>query len=197
MRIIGVHGYKASSQHNFWPWLKDELKKAGHDIIIPDLPNPSEPDPDEWLETLLNKIGTLYADDIIIGHSLGAPTALKFLEAAEARQTPHAVMLISPSWRIKAEKFRGFFLSELDYEVLMWKAKLFTILHDQGDNVIPLSHGQRFSKLLQANLVITENNGHFDGEKYEVILDTLNKLISTEVPYAPGESLDDEFSEIN
>lgn len=194
MRIIGVHGYKASSKHNFWPWLYNELRRQGHEVIIPDLPNPAEPNPDEWVQTLLDQIGTLHADDIVIGHSLGAPTALKFIEAAEARQTPHAVLLIAPSWRIKAEKFRGFFLSELDYEVLMWRAKLFAVIHDEKDDIIPISHGEKFAQLLQGNLTRTSGNGHFDSQEYPVILEILQKLIKTEVPYAPGESLPDEFS---
>ena len=155
MRYIFVHGYNASPDINFWPWLKNELRKKGHDVIAPVLPNSENPDSIEWVQTLIDEVGHVSEQDIIIGHSLGAPAALKFLEAAEAYSTPKGVLLIAPIWQIKNEKFLGHFLNELDFNVLMWRAKLFAVLHDKEDTIIPFDHGQKYANVLHSQFVET------------------------------------------
>ncbi len=193
MRFIFVHGYKASPESNFWPWLYDELRKQGHEIVNPQLPNPENPDPIEWVQTLLDASGALSQDDIIIGHSLGAPTALKFLEAAEAVSTPKGVLLISPVWHINNEKFTGHFLNELDFDVLMWRAKLFGVLHDRKDDVIPFDHGEKYAKVLHAKIYSTEGNGHFKDAEYPIMLDIVREMMEKDIPYEPGMSLENQY----
>lgn len=194
MRIIGVHGYKSNPKMNFWPELYDAYRSAGHDVVIPELPNSAEPDIEIWLETLQKEVGTLNSDDILVGHSLGGPTLMKFLELAEARSTPKGVLLIAPAWRIKHERFAGFFIHELDFEILMWKAHKFIVMHDAEDPVLPTSQGQKYADLLGVELVKTTGNEHFNNSGFLDIKKQLDKLVDFEVEYAPGESLDDEYS---
>lgn len=193
MKILLVHGYKASPEHNFFPWLRDRLRDLGHEVILPVLPEPAAPNPEEWTKTLLEALPIVDDETIVVGHSLGAISALRFLEAAEARSRPKGALLIAPPWRIKSETFNGFFLDELDFEVLMWKASRFTVLHADDDKLIPRDHAEKYAKVLSAKLVTPETGGHFQGEKYDLILSEINALIEEEIVYAPGKSLDDEF----
>lgn len=196
MRIILIHGYKATPATNFFPWLHEELRKNGFDVVVPELPNPMEPDRDLWTKTLLEVVGTLSSEDIIVGHSLGGAAALRFLEAAEARTTPHACVLISTPWMIKDERFRGFFLTELDHDVLMWRASKFTVIHAKDDSVIPVDHAKRYADVFHAKLVTPDTGGHFDGQEYPVILDEILSVAREPIEYAPGMSLDDEYAEL-
>lgn len=196
MRAILIHGYKASPNMNFWPWLAAELRNRGFEVIIPELPNSAEPDRDLWNTALLESIRTLTDKDIIVGHSLGGASALRFLEAAEARTTPHACVLISTPWLIRDERFRGFFLSEFDYDVLMWRASKFAVIHAKDDPTIPLDHGQRYADVFHAKFVTPEEGGHFQGEKYPVILDTILELANETIEFAPGMSLMDEYADL-
>ena len=196
MKIVLIHGYKASSKSNFFPWLKDELRKLGHDVVVPDLPNPEAPDPDEWIKTLIDTVGPVDDETIIVGHSLGSPMALRFLEAAEAYTTPRGCLLISPPWMIRSEDLRGFFLSELDFDVLMWKASQFVVVHDKADTVIPFDHAQKYADVLHAKLVATEGNGHFQGEQYPILLETIKQMIDQEIVFDPGEGLDNQYADV-
>lgn len=196
MRIIGIHGYKASPDINFWPWLKRELEKEGHEVIIPTLPNPDEPDRDVWIQTLLDAVGTLDKNDVIVGHSLGAAVALRFLEAAPARTTPHACILISPPWMIQDERFRGFFLTELDFEVIMWRASKFVVIHAKNDKVIPVAHGERYKNVFHARVLTPETGEHFQAEEYPILIDTIRETIAEPVVYAPGASLHNEYDDV-
>lgn len=196
MRIILIHGYKSSPQMNFFPWLTNELREKGFDVVVPELPNPAEPDRDAWTKALIEACGTLTANDVIVGHSIGGATALRFLEGAEAKTTPHACILISTPWMVKDDRFRGFFLTELDYDVLMWRASKFAIIHAKDDAIIPVDHAHKYADVFHAKLVTPEEGGHFQGEKYPVILDTILELANEPIEYAPGMSLQDEYADL-
>ena len=198
MKIVLIHGYKANSKSNFFPWLRDELHKLGHEVIVPDLPSPEKPDPEEWTKTLVEEVGTIDHETIILGHSLGGAAALRFLEAAEVTSTPKACILVATPWMIKSDDLRGFFMSELDFDVLMWKASKFVVVHTRDDKVIPFDHAEKYADVLHATLVERNNGeGHFkDKEQYPVLLDILKKVIEAEVEYDPGQGLSDEYENI-
>lgn len=196
MRIVLIPGYKATPKSNFFPWLQDELHRRGHEVIVADLPNPEAPERDEWNKALLEQVGPVDNETVIVGHSLGGAAALRFLEAAEARSTPHALVLIATPWMIGSEQFRGFFMTELDYEVLMWKASKMTVIHSRDDKTIPFDHAEKYAKVLHARLVDVPDAGHFQGTEYPVILHTIEELIAEPVVYASGQMLADEFAEL-
>lgn len=196
MRVILVHGYKSSPKGNFLPWLERELRARDFDVVIPELPNPEEPDRDAWNEALVKACAPLKETDIIVGHSLGGAAALRMLEAAEARSTPHAMVMISTPWMIKDEKFRGFFMSELDFEVLMWRASKFVVIHAKNDPIIPVDHAKRYASVFHAKLITPETGEHFQGEEYPVILQSILDIAAEPVVYEPGKSLNDDYTDI-
>ncbi|MEK7633133.1 MAG: alpha/beta fold hydrolase [Patescibacteria group bacterium] len=196
MRVILIHGYKATSKSGFFPWLERELRARDFDVVIPELPNPEEPDRDVWTETLVKTCAPLKETDIIVGHSLGGAAALRMLEAAEARSTPHAMVMISTPWMIKDDKFRGFFMSELDFEVLMWRASKFVVIHALNDSIIPVDHAKRYASVFHAKLVTPETGEHFQGEEYPIILQSILDVAAEPIVYEPGKSLADDYAEI-
>ena len=197
MKFILIHGYKSGPKLNFWPWLIDELKKRGHEVVAPQLPDAENPDEQAWTEALLEEVKNVDDETIVIGHSLGGAMALRFLEAVEARSTPKACLLISTPWMILSDKFRGFFMSELDFEVLMWKVSRFALLHSKDDDVIPFDHAQKYEKVLHAKLHETEEAGHFKGESYPVMLKVIDELVNEELIYEPGMSLENDFENVH
>ncbi len=197
MKFILIHGYKSGPDQGFWPWLIDELKKRGHDVVAPQLPDAENPDEQAWNEALLEEVKQVNDEVIVIGHSLGGAMALRFLEAVEARSTPKACLLISTPWMIRSEKFRGFFMSELDFEVLMWKVSRFAILHSREDDVIPFDHAEKYEKVLHAKLFAVDGAGHFLGESYPEMLKVIDELVGEEIVYRPGMSLDDDYDEVH
>lgn len=196
MRFIFIHGYKSSPEKNFWPWLRHELQAQGHEVVAPELPNPEAPSVEEWIKAMLDATRVLTDQDIIVGHSLGGALALRFLEAAEARTTPHACLLISTPWNIKDERFAGFFLTEFDFEVLMWRASKFCVLHAADDAIIPVAHAKRYADIFHAELITPENGGHFNAEEYPIIRDTALRLAAEPIVYNPGGDLNNQYADI-
>ncbi|EKD32897.1 MAG: hypothetical protein ACD_76C00121G0005 [uncultured bacterium] len=198
MRFILIHGYKSSPEKNFFPWLISELRSRGHEVIAPTLPDPENPQIDAWLELLKQETRFLKNDTVIYGHSIGAAAALRFLEMSEAASTPRACVLSSPPLMVrKPESLQAFFMSDFDFDVLMWKASEFYVIHSKDDAVVPFSHGEKYAERLHATLIATESDGHFDGAKYPVILDTLLKAASPLEESEPGSKLQNDYTGID
>ena len=79
-RVILVHGWGFNPTMNWYPWLKKELEKKGFEVIIPAMPNTNEPDINSWVFKLREFVGRDDGELILIGHSIGCQTIMRFLE---------------------------------------------------------------------------------------------------------------------
>lgn len=197
MRVILVHGFNASPQSNFHPWLAEQLREHGFEIVTPTLPlsTTDELNLPIIIEEMRRQIGYVKSDDIFLGHSLGAFIILQYLEAVEMTETPRAVVMVAAPWKVSRPEIRRLFLVDLDADVLMWKAREFVVVHSKDDALVPFAHGQTLAESLKARLVATEKDDHFLGERYPILLQTIEQITKTPFAYAPGESLTNDFVE--
>lgn len=196
MRIVLIHGYNSGPDQNFHPWLAAQLKEQGFEVIAPKLPLEGEPDALACIDALVTAVGRLDEKTIIVGHSLGAVLALRYLEAAEAASTPRAVILVGAPWQTKSEKIKNLFLSEFDYDVVAWKAKEFVVIHDKEDQLVPFDHAQKFQKMLNAELIEASGADHFMDAQYPILLQTILKKSEPLPPIEPGHSLPNRYADI-
>ena len=72
-----IHGIQGHAGKHWQAWLKKELEKSGHKVIMQSFPNPNRPDRSEWLEFLKTNIEDINIKNLVfITHSLGAVTAM-------------------------------------------------------------------------------------------------------------------------
>ncbi|MEK7529700.1 MAG: alpha/beta fold hydrolase [Patescibacteria group bacterium] len=193
MRIVLIHGFKASPQHNFWPWLSSALRERGHEVIIVALPNPEAPICSEWVDAISQSILRPGGDTIFIAHSLGCVALLHYLENAEMSGTPKSVILVSPPFRIGSETFRSFFEPPIDFDTVMWKGQEFAIIAAKDDDVIPFDHAQKYERELNGHLHALESGKHFfDAKELPLILELIDDRNSE-----PGATLPNDFSDID
>ena len=193
MRIVLVHGYKASPQQNFWPWLGSALRERGHDVIAVDLPNPEAPNCQEWVQAISQAGLRPGGDTIFIAHSLGCVALLHYLENAEMSGTPKTVILVAPPYYIGSEKFASFFSPPIDFDTVMWKGQEFAVIAAKDDDVIPFDHAQKYERELNGHLYALEGGKHFlEAKDLPLILELID---SRDVE--PGESLSNDFGDID
>ncbi len=197
MRVILIHGFNASPETNFHPWLKDQLHAKGFDVLTPTLSlTTKDLDLPAVIEQMKEQVGYLSSDDVILGHSLGAFVILQYLEAVEMTETPRAVIMVAPPWKVSNPELRRMFIADLDADVLMWKAREYVIVHSKDDTLVPIDHGRRFAKALKAKLLEVDGQGHFMDGEYPVLLEEIERISNTPFEFAPGETLEDEFKEL-
>lgn len=192
MRIVLIHGMNASPQTGFWPWLGDALRDRGHEVIAPDLPNASEPNCQEWVDTINKAIYEPRGDSVFIAHSIGCVALLHYFEQAAMSGTPKSTILLAPPFHIGAEKFASFFQPAVDWDTVEWKSQGYVVIHAKDDTKIPFNHAQKYEQLLGAQLIALEEGGHLtDITSLPLILDLIDSR-SVE----PGDGLPDDFAEI-
>lgn len=195
MRIILVHGFNASPEQNFNPWLARELRARGYDVVTPTLPLKSgeELDLPAIMEEMKRQVGFLRADDILVGHSLGAFIILQYMEAVEMTESPRAVVMVAAPFKVSRPELRRLFLVDLDADVAMWKAKEFYVVHSKDDAMVPIEHGRRLAAFLKAKFVETDGAGHFMDAEYPVLLETIDGIAKSPFTYEPGAELPNDY----
>lgn len=195
MRITIIHGFNATPTSHFYPWLADTLRAKGYDVQVPELPlkTGEELEAEALLELMHEKIGMLTGDDIVIGHSLSAVLALRYLEYVELKSTPRAFVLVAPPWKVGASEMQSLFMTNLDFDVVPWKAAEFVVVHSPDDAMVPFDHAKKWTEVLKARLVDAPGNDHYMGKEYPILVELIEELKNHPVEFAPGESLTDEL----
>ncbi len=171
-----IHGYYDASDHAWLKWAEKELKKQGHEVVVLDLPNPKNPNVDEQVDFLLERI-KIDENTVLVGHSLGGCVALKLLD--KANQKVSKVVLVDSFIRPEfSDEARKAVENSCDWEFNFKKLKSlsdeFIILSDQNYSVVTPGQDKEMSDLLEGRLVVTEPlEPHFRGKKEPSVLEQL------------------------
>ncbi len=79
-RFIIVHRWSGGPQDDWRPWLADKLVEAGHDVLLPSMPDTDVPVIEKWVSHLAEVVGTSDENTYFVGHSIGCQAILRYLE---------------------------------------------------------------------------------------------------------------------
>lgn len=92
--VLVLHGFEGHRDMNWFPWIREEMAKCDTVIICPNLPDSGKPDIAAHMHALDEYRDMLGGSPVVIGHSLGAATALRWI--SHARLHPVRLVLIAP-----------------------------------------------------------------------------------------------------
>ncbi|WP_231928198.1 RBBP9/YdeN family alpha/beta hydrolase [Devriesea agamarum] len=75
------HGYSATPDDHWFGWLAGQLEADGIHTLVPALPNPSDPDPTQWADSVREVLGEPDDRTIVVAHSLGCLAVMRYLSA--------------------------------------------------------------------------------------------------------------------
>src|SRR3989339_1678788 len=164
---VFIHGYLATGNNDFRPWLKKELEQLGHAVFSPDLPHNDKPNVVEWAEYILNNT-TIDENTVIVAHSLGGPVAFRILEKLKNKIAKLILVdtVLRPDFpdkkRPDVEASDSF---EFDFEKIKSSSDEFVVIADCDYKTIKKEHLEEMQKLLDARLVKARpNDRHFNGK---------------------------------
>jgi uncharacterized protein len=166
LKVFIIHGFEGSPNGGWRPWLMAELgKKDVYACALP-MPKPNQPIRKEWVAEIAKNINQNKEDNIyLVGHSLGVPAILHYLQNSDARPISGSVLVsgpfvkvsvnhkADPSWDSrtlsimlkKAEILDNFIGDSFNFEKIKSKCKRFHVIHGDNDPLVPLDDAKNYS----------------------------------------------------
>ncbi|MBI4018604.1 MAG: alpha/beta hydrolase [Candidatus Aenigmarchaeota archaeon] len=164
-----IHGWQSEPYSGWRPWLKAELEKLGWKVIVPAMPNPDYPKQEEWvghIRHLVNMLGGPGGNFYFVGHSLGCPTVLRYIESlGDGQKVGGAVLVAGVVEYNEIAELENFFLEPFDWTKIKSGCRKFVAINSDNDPYIPLEHGQILKEELDAELVVLPKQGHFSSSE--------------------------------
>src|SRR3990167_7996265 len=91
-----IHGFESMPNRGFLPWLMSQLfQRARYFAVALEMPNPEKPKVVEWIQKITQELGEPNWNKYLIGHSLGVPAILRYLESLPEKSKIGGVFLVA------------------------------------------------------------------------------------------------------
>lgn len=180
-----IHGFKGEPNGGWRPWLMGELARNEVYACSLPMPTPDTPNKDEWTKTISDAVGKPSEEIFLVGHSLGVPAILRYIESLDEDSRIGGALLISgPFYEIKKDGYEhvnSFLDTPINFEYINNICHNFSIIHGDNDQNVPYDEAIQLAKELRAELISIPNGGHLNGSSgwYQLpqALDALLKMI--------------------
>ncbi len=163
-KVFIVHGLQGSPNGGWRPWLMGELEKKDVYAAALAMPNPDEPILSEWVREIARHVEGNPVDHIyLVGHSLGVPAILRYLEKTKSKNIKGIVLVSGPIFGTANKKVLKFLKTPFDFKKIKSKVEKIVVIHGGDDRAVPVEQGIRLSQELVGRLIIIKNGGHLNG----------------------------------
>lgn len=181
MTVLILHGIAGHAGIHWQQWLHDELEKAGHTVLMPELPQSEHPHRREWFDMVRQTIDDTPLDKlVIVGHSLGVTTALDFLEGVD---TPiKALVSVSGMGKDYGSELNSYFLKEkqIDYPRVREHIQQSVVIYGDNDPYVPQDSLRELAVELWTEPIVIPGGGHLNTESgyttFPLLLETVTHL---------------------
>lgn len=168
-RAFIIHGWGGFPEEGWFPWLKKELGKKGFQVQVPSMPDSSNPTIDAWISHLAKTVGRVDKHTVLVGHSIGCQTILRYLERLPKEQTIGGAVFVA-GWftlmNLNEEEKRiaePWLTTPVDFEKIKAHCKKFIAIFSDDDPDVPLENKEKFMRL-GAKTIVEHAKGHFRGD---------------------------------
>ena len=166
--IFIIHGAYSNPNENWFPWLKQELEKLGHETYVPKFPTPENQSLENWMKVWKNYENLVDESSILVGHSLGPAFILNILQDLDF--PIKACFFISgtstlsnnPELAEFDEMNKSFFPKKFNWTKIKSNCKKFHIYHSDNDPYLPIEKSIELGEHLGIKPVIIKGAGHFN-----------------------------------
>lgn len=170
-RAIIVHGWAGNPQEGWFPWLKTELSHRGFVVDVPKMPDAETPKIERWVAHLKETVGVPTIETILIGHSIGCQTIIRYLATLGPQEQIGPIYLVAPFLElleIGDDEERAiaepWLTTPIDYQKVREKSQTIVALFSDNDRFVPLGNVELFAQRLAAKTQVFHEKGHFSGE---------------------------------
>ncbi|GAB2919334.1 alpha/beta hydrolase [Micromonospora polyrhachis] len=178
-RLLVVHGYGATPDDHWFPWLRDLLTARGVDVTVLSLPEPQAPSAADWHEAVSAALPDVDEQTWIVAHSLGAITVLRRLAVLPQPWTLGGAILVSGfTGRLDVLPVLDDFLADgVDLTAVVPNIRQRHVIHSDDDTVVPPAASAALADRLKAQVHVVPGAGHFLGSEGVTTLPVLAELL--------------------
>lgn len=163
-KVLIIHGFKGEPNGGWRPWLMSELAKIDVWACALPMPTPSKPKHTEWVEEIARQVVASKKDEVyLVGHSLGVPAILRFLENTTSKNIAGAVLVSGPLFKTTKKEVADFLNKPFDFKKIRNSCKTFEVIHGTNDRAVSFNQGEALANELKCTLAAIENGGHLNG----------------------------------
>lgn len=202
-RVVIVHGAYGHPGGNWFPWLKQEIEKAGHEAVVPKFPTPEGQDFSVWQKVFEKEVGPLTRDVILVGHSVGAGFILGLLDeagkelgvdrggsevsagrrSADVLPVKAAFLVAGFLGKLNLPDFDGinetFVCRKFDWTKIKQTAAEIFVWNGEDDPYVPTEKGQQLAQSLSVPMMLIPAGGHLNEESGYTTFPLLFEKITT------------------
>lgn len=187
-RVIIIHGWDGNPNLGWMNWLRKALESKDFEVKSPEMPDKSNPKIEPWVKRLSETIGKPDENTILIGHSIGCQTILRYLERLP-KETKIGGALFVAGWfslqgletEQEKEIAKTWLETPLDFDKIKQHTNKFIAILSNDDPWVELKTNKEiFESKLNAKVIIEHKKGHInesDNDKLPSALSSLNEMV--------------------
>lgn len=186
-KVFIVHGFMGSPKGNWFPWLVSELASRGIFAKALRMPFSFSPSISQWVKSIQKAVGDDQDEIYLVGHSLGVPGILHYLQSIpKTKKIAGVVLVAGPSERLTGPHPRlidSFLSKPFEFEKIKSQISVSYVIHGDNDPKVPVSHAEKLAKELGSKLIIIPNGLHLNEEdggyvELPIVLESLLEMFS-------------------
>lgn len=163
-RVIIVHCWDGTPEYCWYSWLKRELEAKGVEVIVPAMPETSSPMMNLWVPALADVVGKPDEETILVGHSIGCATIMRYLETlGEHEKIGGAVFVAGFTTDLGFEEIHNFFETPLDFQEIRSHLPRLTAIYSDDDPFVDVKYAKILEDELGAQTILLKRMKHFSG----------------------------------
>jgi len=163
-QVIVVHGYTASPEENWFPWIQEKAQQEHVSLKVLRLDPSTTPKLEVWEQQMREQIDGIDENSIFIAHSLGCLAALHYLSRELKNQRIKQLVLVAGfNGRLgRLEEVNPFIdAAEVDFDLLKRQIDERVVIYSEGDDRVQPDFSLEQAESLDAIAVCAEHQGHF------------------------------------
>ncbi|HEY5152486.1 MAG TPA: alpha/beta fold hydrolase [Candidatus Saccharimonadales bacterium] len=163
--VLIIHGIGGRAGIHWQQWLHNQLEEQGYKVLMPGLPEPDHPDRKTWLAAIKQTVAGVNLGQLtIVGHSLGATTALDFIEQADGKV--NRLLSVSGFAQDYGVAINSYFLSEkpIDFKKVGDKLRWAAVVYGDNDPYVPQDALKYVADSLGVQPLVIPDGGHLNTE---------------------------------
>jgi uncharacterized protein len=182
--VVLIHGTYGSPTENWFPWLREQIRDAGHNVKTPSFSTPDGQSLTSWRRQFDEQVGSIGSDCVLVGHSLGALFMCDLLERSQKPirasffASGFSSLLGNPEFDVPNATFVR---SDFDWKRIRKNGgKMFAYFGD-NDPYVPKKASEEFASKLGVHPKVISGGGHLNDsagfKKFDVLWADLSPLL--------------------